>query len=324
MRILVTGGAGYVGSIVTEGLLSKDYKVVVIDNLHEGHKEAVLPQATFIRADIGDDQALSEVFSHFDIDAVMHMAADSLVEISMTDPQRYFQNNVINGINLLNTMLKHNVKKLIFSSSAAIYGEPQSIPITEDHPQLPLNAYGETKIMFEKILKWYGKAYGIKSISLRYFNAAGASDCLGEDHQPETHLIPNVLKAALDNNRPIHVFGTDYPTKDGTCVRDYVHVRDIAQAHVLALSKLDNLSGKAYNLGSGKGYSVLEVVREVARVSGNDIPIEYSPKRAGDPAVLLASSSRARSELGWEQKFSKLDVIVGSAWKWIVEHPKGY
>jgi UDP-glucose 4-epimerase len=221
-------------------------------------------------------------------------------------------------------MLKHNVKKLIFSSSAAIYGEPQSIPITEDHPQLPLNAYGETKIMFEKILKWYGKAYGIKSISLRYFNAAGASDCLGEDHQPETHLIPNVLKAALDNNRPIHVFGTDYPTKDGTCVRDYVHVRDIAQAHVLALSKLDNLSGKAYNLGSGKGYSVLEVVREVARVSGNDIPIEYSPKRAGDPAVLLASSSRARSELGWEQKFSKLDVIVGSAWKWIVEHPKGY
>lgn len=324
MQILVTGGAGYIGSIVAEELLKENYEVVIMDNLQQGHEGAVSPEAKFVLADCGDVQALDKVFSSFEVGAVMHMAGETVVESSMADPQRFFHTNIIGGINLLNTMLKHNVTTFIFSSSAAVYGEPQSIPIAEDHLQIPVNSYGETKLMFEKILKWYEKAYGLKSISLRYFNAAGASDRLGEDHQPETHLIPNVLKAALDNNSPVQIFGNDYPTKDGTCVRDYVHVIDIARAHILALSKLDELSGRIYNLGSGNGYSVLEITQEARKVSGIEIPIIYSPRRAGDPAILLASSTRARSELGWKPKFTELDVIVESAWRWIIRHPDGY
>jgi UDP-glucose 4-epimerase len=324
MKILITGGAGYVGSIVTEELLKQYHQVVIIDNLQQGHKGAVLPGAKLVLADIGDAQALDEVFSRFKIDAVMHMAAETVVEFSMTDPQRYFQNNVIGGIKLLDTMLKHDVKRLIFSSSAATYGEPQKIPIEEDHPQIPVNSYGETKLIFENILKWYRKAYGMKSISLRYFNAAGASERLGENHRPETHLIPIVLKAALGTNGPVPIFGTDYPTKDGTCVRDYVNVIDIAQAHVLALLKLDELSGRVYNLGSGDGHSVMEVIQEARKVSGNEIPTICYPRRAGDPSVLLASNARACSELGWNPRYSRLDVIIESAWRWMREHPNGY
>jgi UDP-glucose 4-epimerase len=324
MKILVTGGAGYVGSIVVEELIKEGFEVVVLDNLQEGHRSAILPEAEFIKADINDIEAVDHVFKRFDIQAVMHLAADSLVELSMTDPKRYFQNNVVAGINLLNSMLKHDVKSFIYSSSAAVYGEPISLPIDETHPQMPLNPYGETKLMFERILKWYGKAYSIKHISLRYFNAAGASERLGEDHRPETHLIPRVIKAAMNNTNPVTIFGDDYATRDGTCIRDYVHVIDIAQAHILALKKINELGDRAYNLGSSKGYSVLEVVQEVFKVSGFNVPIKYSQRRPGDPAVLVAGSTLARSELGWNPKFSNLDIIVESAWEWISKHPNGY
>lgn len=221
-------------------------------------------------------------------------------------------------------MLDHRVDKLIFSSSAAVYGEPQSIPIEEEHPKNPINAYGESKLMFERIVEWYGKAYGLKHISLRYFNAAGATRLLGEDHSPETHLIPNVLKAALDENSPIAIFGADYPTKDGSCVRDYVHVVDIAQAHILALGKVEKLSGGAYNLGNGEGYSVIEVIEAARKITGSKIPAKVSPRRPGDPAVLVASSTRAKSELGWKPKFPKLEAIIESAWKWMRRYPTGY
>jgi len=312
-----------VGSIVAEELLSEAHQVIVMDNLEQGHKQAVLPEAEFVIANICDAQSLDDIFHRFKIDAVMHMAAETVVEYSMTDPKRYFQNNVVGGINLLDIMLKHNVYRFIFSSSAAVYGEPQSIPIEEDHPKVPVNSYGESKLMFERILAWYGEAYGVKHVSLRYFNAAGASELLGEDHQPETHLIPNVLKAAL-NNSPVPVFGADYPTKDGSCIRDYVHVVDIARAHILALKKLDSLSGRVYNLGNGEGYSNFEVVDKAKKVSDVDIPIKMSPRRKGDPAVLVASSNLAKKELGWKPDFPDLKSIIESAWKWMKEHPDGY
>jgi len=323
MNILVTGGAGYVGSIVAEELLREAHQVIVLDNLEQGHKQAVLPKTEFIIADICNAQSLDDVFRQFHIDAVMHMAAETVIEYSMTDPKRYFQNNVVGGINLLDTMLKHNVYKFIFSSSAAVYGEPQSIPIEEDHPKVPVNSYGESKLMFERILAWYGEAYGLKHISLRYFNAAGASELSGEDHHPETHLIPNVLKAALNNN-PVRVFGADYRTKDGSCIRDYVHVVDIARAHILALKKLDSLCSRVYNMGNGEGYSNFEVVDIAKKVSGVNIPAKISPRRKGDPAVLVASSNLAKEELGWKPDFPDLESIIESAWKWMKEHPDGY
>jgi UDP-glucose 4-epimerase len=339
MNILVTGGVGYVGSIVTEELLNKGYRVIILDNLQQGHKEAILPEAEFVLADICEAQALDDVFHRFEIDAVMHMAAETVVEYSMTDPKRYFHNNIVGGIELLDAMLKHKVYKFVFSSSAAVYGDPESIPIEEDHRKLPVNSYGESKLMFEHILEWYGKAYGLKHISLRYFNAAGATKLLGEDHHPETHLIPNVLKAALpqppiSSPQPqelgtrgsgfVSIFGTDYPTKDGSCIRDYVHVIDIAQAHILALEKIEQLSGKAYNLGNGEGYSVLEVVEAARKVTHAEIPVKISPRRAGDPAVLVASSRRAKEELGWRSKFPELEAIIESAWEWMKKHPEGY
>jgi len=346
MNILVTGGAGYVGSVVAEELLQQGYQVIILDNFQQGHKEAILPQAEFVLADICEAQHLEDVFHRFKIGAVMHMAAETVVEYSMTDPKRYFQNNVVGGLNLLDAMLKHGVYKFVFSSSAAVYGDPKSIPIEEDHPKLPLNSYGESKLMFEHILEWYGRAYGLKYVSLRYFNAAGATELLGEDHRPETHLIPNVLKAALlqppiPNPQPqglgtrgsgfVSIFGTDYPTKDGSCIRDYVHVIDIAQAHILALKKLESLApdrrplgARAYNLGNGQGYSVLEVVEVARKVTHAEIPVKISPRRAGDPAVLVASSHRAKEELGWSPEFPQLEVIIESAWKWMREHPNGY
>jgi len=324
LRILVTGGAGYVGSIVAEELIRKGYKVVILDNLQQGHRQAILPEAELVIADICDTEALERFFCHHQIDAVMHMAGETVVEYSMTDPKRFFRNNIVGGINLLDTMLKHEVAKLIFSSSAAIYGQPDSTPIEEDHPTITINSYGETKLMFERILKWYGKAYQLKHVSLRYFNAAGASELLGEDHHPETHLIPNVLKAAWDKDSHVSIFGTDYPTKDGSCIRDYVHVIDIAQAHILALEKIEQLSGNAYNLGNGEGYSVLEVVEAAKKATGTDIPIEISPRRAGDPAVLVASSKRAKSELVWKPEFPEIEAIIASAWSWLKKHPRGY
>jgi len=324
MNVLVTGGAGYVGSIVTEEVLKRGHKVVVLDNLQQGHKEAVLSPAEFVLGDICNVEALEEVFRRFKIDAVMHMAAETVVEYSITDPKRYFQNNIVGGINLLSVMLKYGVGKIIFSSSAAVYGEPHSVPIEEDHPEAPINSYGESKLMFERILDWYGRAYGLRHISFRYFNAAGATELLGEDHRPETHLIPNVLKTAWHKNNPVSVFGTDYPTKDGSCVRDYVHVVDIAQAHLLAMEKIDSLSGNAYNLGNGKGYSVLEVIKAAEKVTEVKIPVKPCPRRLGDPMTLVASSERAERELGWKPQFSELGNIIGSAWRWLKGRPDGY
>jgi UDP-glucose 4-epimerase len=323
MHVLVTGGAGYVGSVVADGLLRAGHAVTVLDNLQQGHREAVPDGARFIKADFCRRDDLDAAFRQSGIDAVMHMAAETIVEFSTTDPKRYFHTNIIGGINLLDAMLSHDVKRIVFSSSAAVYGEPLTAPIEENHPKNPINSYGLTKLMFEQVLEWYGKAYGLRHISLRYFNAAGATDRLGENHNPETHLIPNVLKAALAGT-PVSVFGTDYPTPDGSCVRDYVHVIDIAQAHVLALEKLDAMKAAAYNLGSGHGYSVMEVVQAARKVTGIDIPAKLSARRAGDPAVLVASSDRARSELGWKPNYPELEPIIDSAWRWIRSHLQGY
>jgi UDP-glucose 4-epimerase len=324
MNILVTGGAGYVGSVVAEKLLQYGYGVVILDNLQQGHKDAIPPGARFTLGDIRSAETLDLLFSRFRIDAVMHMAAETVVEYSMTDPKRHFEDNVAGGISLLDTMLKHDVHRFVFSSSAAVYGEPQSIPMREDHPQEPINAYGESKLMFERILDWYGKAYGLKHVCMRYFNAAGASDLLGEDHHPESHLIPNVLKAAMNGGGPVPVFGGDYPTQDGTCVRDYVHVADIAQAHILALEDIDRLAGNVYNLGNSQGYSVMDIIETARKVAKRDIAVRVAPRRPGDPAVLLAGSSRAKGELGWKPGFAEVEAMVETAWKWLRRHPNGY
>jgi len=323
MRVLVTGGAGYVGSVVSDELLKSGHEVTVLDNLQQGHERAVLRGARFVKGDVCKPTHLARLFRDSRFDAVMHMAAETVVEYSITDPRRYFQTNVTGGVYLLDAMLKHGVDRLVFSSTAAVYGEPQSIPIREDHPKRPINAYGLSKLMFEQILDWYGKAYGLKHVSFRYFNAAGATERLGEDHRPETHLIPNVLKAALDRG-PVSVFGNDYPTPDGSCIRDYVHVADIARAHVLALEKIDLSSGSVYNLGNQQGYSVKEVVRTAEEVTGINIVVEDRPRRAGDPAVLIAGSSLAQSQLGWRPRCQSLKSVISSAWDWSRAHPWGY
>ncbi len=324
MSIMVTGGAGYVGSVVTERLLTKGFQVVVVDNLQQGHRKAVLPEAKFENIDLANIADLDRVFSQYKIEAVMHMAAETLVAYSMTDPKRYFQANIVCGLNLLDTMLKHGVRKIVFSSSAATYGESNKMPIEEEHPKLPMNAYGESKLMFERILEWYRKAYDFECVSMRYFNAAGSGDIVGEDHHPETHLIPNVLRAALDKNAPVSVFGTDYPTPDGTCIRDYVHVKDIADAHILSLVKIKNVSGEAFNLGSENGYSILEVIDTASKVTGLRIPRLLKERRPGDPSKLVASSKKAKTKLGWDPQYSTIEPILRDAWQWMKKHPSGY
>jgi UDP-glucose 4-epimerase len=322
--ILITGGAGYIGSVVAEELLKEGYEVVILDNLRQGHRDAVPAGAEFVLADIGNCQAMEDVFRRFRIEAVIHMAADSIVHVSMTDPRKHFQNNVVAGLNLLDAMLKSGVRKIVFSSSAAVYGDPKTTPIEEGHPKVPTNAYGESKLFYEGVLRWYRGAYALDFVALRYFNAAGASQRLGEDHHPETHLIPNVLRAALDKSSPVTVFGTDYPTRDGSCVRDYVHVVDIARAHVLALEKLTELSGHVYNLGNGEGYTNMEVVGTARKVTGVNIPTKIGPRRSGDPATLVASSMLAQQELGWKTRYPELESIIGSSWQWMKKHPQGY
>jgi UDP-glucose 4-epimerase len=324
MNILITGGAGYIGSVVAEELLKKGHQAIIVDSLVHGHKDSILPNSKLFLVDICDTSSLDIVFDECKIEAVMHLAGESIVAQSASDPKIFFQNNIVGGINLLNSMLKHNVKRIIFSSSAAVYGEPRRIPLEESDPKIPVNAYGDSKLMFENILAWYGKAYEIKYVSLRYFNAAGATERLGEDHHPETHLIPNILKTALSGNSSITIFGNDYPTHDGSCIRDYVHVEDIGHAHVLALEKLETLSGSAYNLGNQQGYSVFEVVNKAREITGADIKIILSSRRPGDPAVLIANSILACKDLGWEPKLSKLDNILNTAWIWIQKHPNGY
>lgn len=326
MAVLVTGGAGYIGSHTVAALLERGEEVVIVDNLQQGHKEALLGGKLYV-GDLRDEDFMDTVFKENDIDAVIHFAANSLVGESMTQPGKYYHNNVYGTLCLLEKMNQHGVGKIVFSSTAATYGEPENVPIDEYDRTLPTNAYGETKLSMEKMMKWFDVAHGIKSISLRYFNAAGAHESgrIGEDHRPETHLVPIVLEAALGKRPHIAVFGDDYDTADGTCIRDYIHVSDLADAHILAVDRLRGGAGSSiYNLGNGKGFSVKEVIEIARAVTGKEIPAVIQPRRTGDPAVLVASSQRARSELGWNPRRDKLEDIIESAWKWHVAHPNGY
>jgi len=324
MQLLVTGGAGYIGSVCVELLLEQGHGIVVVDNLQEGHKEAVLTGVDFYEGDFGDKELLRRIFQAHGIDGVIHFAAETTIEFSMTDPGMYFHNNLVNSITLLDVMRNHGCDRMIFSSTAATFGEPQYTPIDEKHPQKPINAYGESKLMFEKVLDWYHRAYGLRFNAFRYFNAAGASKKLGEAHRHESHLIPVIIQTVLGQRKKLQIFGDDYPTKDGTCVRDYIHVIDLAQAHIKALENLDQHPTGKYNLGNGKGFSNLEVLKMVEKITGQKVPFDKAPRRPGDPAVLVASSELALKELNWKPKYTSLEAIVKSAWQWHKAHPKGY
>jgi UDP-glucose 4-epimerase len=323
MNILVTGGAGYIGSVATEELVKAGHQVVVYDSLLYGHRVAVHPRAIFEQGDLVDKARLAEVFDEHTIDAVMHFAAHSVVPFSMRDPLPFVRDNVGNAINLLEVMASHDVKRFILSSTANVYGEPERIPIQEDDRLAPSSPYGESKLMIERMLYWCEVRYGLRYATLRYFNAAGASEQYGEDHEPETHLIPLVLKVALGLKDHLDIYGDDYSTRDGTCVRDYIHVVDLAQAHVLALDALDE-SSRVYNLGNGQGFTVQEVIATVREVTGHPIPARITPRRPGDPATLVASSSKIRRELGWEPRYPDVADIIDSAWRWTRTHPNGY
>ena len=323
--VLVIGGAGYIGSHAAKALRGAGHEVVVLDSLVAGHRRAV-SGVPLVEADIADTESVRAAIRTHRVTAVMHFAAFLSVGESVTFPALYYANNVVKTLALLDTLVAESVGQLVFSSTAAVYGEPQTIPISEEHPTRPLNAYGETKLTVERALTHYGRAYGLRSVCLRYFNAAGADPdgALGEDHDPEEHLIPRAL-AATAAGPPLGIFGDDYPTPDGTCLRDYVHVSDLAAAHVQALSALDaDAASPVYNLGNGRGFSVREVAAAVERVTGARVPHDVRPRRPGDPAVLLASSRRARDELGWAPRFNELDVIVETAWRWLQSHPRGY
>ncbi|MED4878213.1 UDP-glucose 4-epimerase GalE [Anoxybacillus geothermalis] len=324
--ILVCGGAGYIGSHAVYRLLEKGERVVVVDNLQTGHREAVHPDAVFCQGDIRDREFLRTVFRQHDIEAVIHFAANSLVGESMEEPLKYYDNNVYGTQVLLEVMREFGVKQIVFSSTAAVYGEPKQIPIVETDPTEPTNAYGETKLAMEKMMKWADRAYGIRSISLRYFNVAGAyGTTIGEDHNPETHLIPLILKVPLGQREEIYIFGDDYDTPDGTCIRDYIHVLDLVDAHWLALEKLrSGADSDVYNLGNGNGFSVKEVIEAARQVTGHPIPARVVARRPGDPARLVASSEKAKRELGWEPKYPSITDIVASAWEWHQARPNGY
>jgi UDP-glucose 4-epimerase len=318
MNILVTGGAGYIGSHVVKILLNQGHQVVTLDNLQKGYREAVTG-GKFIEADLADQKLLNEIMQENEIEAVIHLAADSLVGESMEKPGKYYRNNFANGINLLEAMVKNEVKNIVFSSTAAVYGEPDEIPIKENNKTEPTSTYGESKLFFEKALRRYDDLYGIKYASLRYFNAAGADPeaKIGEAHDPETHLIPIVLQTALGIIDKIYIFGDDYPTRDGSCIRDYIHVSDLAAAHLLAVEALaSGRESAVYNLGNGEGYSVKEVIKTVKEITGKDFEVEVSDRRAGDPAVLIASSEKIQKELGWQPEFPELEKIISTAWQW--------
>jgi len=324
MKVLVIGGAGYVGSVAAEALLSAGHQVVIYDNLSRGHAAAAPPGAELIVADLADTARLARVLARGRFDAVMHFAALSLVAESVREPARYFHQNVGLTLQLLQLMLGAGVHRFVFSSSAAVYGEPRTVPIAEDHPTVPTSPYGQTKLMVEEALRWLGRLAGLRFASLRYFNAAGATDRLGEDHRPETHLIPSLLEVAAGKRPFVEVYGRDYPTPDGTCIRDFVHVADIADAHLKALERLDWEEQIICNLGSGSGYSVLEVTEAARRVTGRPVAVKFGPRRPGDPAVLVASRSRAEQAIGWRPKYDNLELIIGSAWEWRCRHPDGY
>lgn len=326
MAILVTGGAGYIGSHTVAELVAHGEDVVVIDNLSKGHRSAV-QGAPLYEIDIRDSDRVSEVLQRHEIDTVVHFAADSLVGESVQVPLKYYDNNVTGTQRLLTVLVKHGIKRVVFSSSAATYGEPTMVPIPETHEMRPTNPYGETKLAIEHMLKWCFSAYGLGSISLRYFNAAGAHELLpiGEDHEPETHLIPIVLRAALGQLGAVQVFGDDYKTPDGTCTRDYVHVMDLASAHRLAVHRLRQTPvQEAYNLGNGAGFSVQEVIAAARKVTGQPIPTVIGARRAGDPAQLVASSEAAKKVLGWQPDFTDIEAIIASAWNWHLNHPNGF
>lgn len=324
MRVLVTGGAGYIGSVVTEELVRDGHEVVVYDSLYKGHRGAVVAGARLFEADLMDGEQLRRAFREGRTEAVIHMAADSLVGESVTNPSKYYRNNVVAGLVLLDAMHDCEVRRIVFSSTAATYGEPEKQPVEETDATNPTNTYGQTKLAFEHALRWYEHAYGIHSASLRYFNAAGATDHCGEMHDPETHLIPIILQAAAGKREAVEIYGEDYPTRDGTCVRDYVHVVDLARAHILSLSILDTRSA-IYNLGcGGDGYTVKEVLDAARAVTGREIKVKVGARRAGDPAVLVASSARIKAELGWTPRFQDLNLIIESAWRWMRAHPDGY
>jgi UDP-glucose 4-epimerase len=324
MKVLVTGGAGYIGSVVTEELLNDGHEAIVYDNLIKGHRGAVDPRAQFVDGDLINGGTLRIALKDHSIEAVIHMAAHSLVGESVEQPAKYFQNNFVAGLNLIDAMRDCGVKKLVFSSTAATYGEPAKQPIEETDPTQPTNPYGESKLAFERALRWYENAYGLRYASLRYFNAAGASKKFGEQHDPETHLIPLVLQAANGTRPDVQIFGDDYATRDGTCVRDYIHVIDLARAHILALTILEERSA-IYNLGcGGDGYTVNEVIEAAREVTDREITTRMVKRRAGDPAVLIASSDKIKHELGWSPKYQDLKLIIQSAWDWLQAHPDGY
>jgi len=324
MRVFVTGGAGYIGSVVTEELVNDGHEVVVCDNLSKGHRGAVVDGTRFVEGDLFEADKLRQTLNDNRIDAVIHMAASSLVGESIEKPAKYYQNNVVAGLVLLDAMRDCGVRRIVFSSTAATYGEPEAQPIFESAPTNPTNTYGETKLAFERAMHWYEKAHGLRYASLRYFNAAGASEKCGEDHDPETHIIPITLQAATGKRAHVEIFGDDYPTPDGTCIRDYIHVIDLARAHILALDVLSERSA-IYNLGcGGDGYSVRNVIETAKRITGKEIKVRMGPRRAGDPAVLIASSDKIKSDLGWQPQFQDLGVIIESAWKWMQSHPEGY
>jgi UDP-glucose 4-epimerase len=323
--ILITGGAGYIGSHVCKELLRLGHQPIVYDNLQTGHREATR-HGQLIQGDLGDTKKLRETFESLSINSIMHFAADCQVGESIENPLKYFNNNIKNSLQLVETMMEFNVTKFIFSSSAAVYGEPRQIPIPEEHPCLPVNPYGETKWIFERVLQKLHESKKLNYISLRYFNAAGADPDgeLGEDHSPETHLIPISILAAI-NGKTIPIFGTDYDTPDGTCIRDYIHVTDLANAHILALERLESgAASGTYNLGNGNGYSVKEVIETVGEVTGMKVKAIETPRRPGDPARLVASSEKIKKELGWRPQYPELSTIVNTAWQWHRKHPKGY
>ncbi|MCC7518324.1 MAG: UDP-glucose 4-epimerase GalE [Verrucomicrobiae bacterium] len=321
MKVLVTGGAGYIGSICVEELLNGGHDVTVFDNLSEGHRSAVDPRAAFVKGDLADREAVREALRKSGAEAVMHFAANALVGESVENPGKYFRNNMANGLNLLESMRDLGVSRIVFSSTCATYGNPERIPMTEEHPQKPLNPYGLSKLMFEQALRWFESAHGIRHVILRYFNAAGCTARYGEHHRIETHLIPNVLKVALGQKPHVEVFGTDYDTPDGTAIRDYIHIVDLAQAHMLALRR--EASG-IYNLGNGEGHSVRQVVNVAKKITGREIPTVDKSRRPGDASRLIAASHRASRDLGWAPRYARMDQILASAWEWHRRHPEGY
>ena len=321
MNVFVTGGAGYIGSVCTEELLNAGHAVTVFDDLTEGHRSAVDPRAKFVEGGLGDSALVIQSLRDARADAILHFAASALVGESMTDPKKYFHNNLVNALKLADAAVECDVKKFVFSSTCATYGPPDQVPMTEDLPQRPINPYGEAKLMFEKVLIWYAQLYKLEFIAFRYFNAAGASEKFGEHHRVETHLLPNVLFVALGRKPHCEIFGTDYPTPDGTCIRDYIHVKDLAQAHILGLQP-----GKTgfFNLGNGDGYSVKQVIAMCEKVTGKKILAIEKPRRAGDPPRLVAAAGKAIRELGWQPEFPKLEDIVTTAWAWHTKNPNGY